>query len=228
VFDGSEAKRTQQESLKDYKSNRVSQEDHVYESFNACRTCLKHLGYKVIHKKTKEADQTIATLALQHAEDGEDVVIVSNDKDFNQLINDRIKVYDPITKTMRDKQYVIDKFKVTPSQFAFYLTLIGDKVDNVSGLHKCGPVNAVKLVKKYKTFKKAVTLLSESSFALDKFEQMFVDQINHLKNCYKVVKLVKESHINIPDGNKDLATLRKYCEKRGYDYSYLFETTMKF
>jgi DNA polymerase-1 len=205
VFDGKNNTEKQSKELDTYKADRGNLTKEAARIFSATRTLLRFTGYRVIHEHGVEADQVIATLALNAAEAGEDVLIISNDKDFNQLINDKIKVYDPRNKEFRDKKFVVKKFGVTPAQFAFYLTLNGDKIDGVAGLEGCGPVNTVKLIKKFGTFKNAVATLSDCSFELPRYEKMFVEQMAHLKSCYKVVKLTKlKKDFKVSTGKKNM------------------------
>lgn len=223
VFDGKNNTKEQSAELESYKAERGTLDKDVAKLFSAVRTLLRFLGYKVIHEDNVEADQVISTLALQAAERGEEVLIVSSDKDFNQLINKLIKVYDPRYKELRDHNFIVGKFMVKPSQFAFYLTLAGDKVDGVPGLEGCGPVNAVKLIHKFGTFKKACAALSGSSFELPRFEKLFFEQIAKLKKCYKVVKLGKlETEFKVSSGKVNMQRVQEYCEAKGYSYNYLF------
>ena len=223
VFDGKNNTEEQSKTLASYKADRGSLEPEVAKMFLATRNLLRYMGFKVIVEHGVEADQVIATLALQAYEAGDEALIISTDKDFNQLINSKIKVYDPRFDVLRDTKFVTNKYKVKPSQFAFYLTLHGDGIDGVSGLEGCGPVNAVKLVQKYGTFKNAVNQLSECSFELSRFEKMFVDQIEHVKKCYKVIKLKKlEQPIKISKGKHDPDKLKEYCKRKNLTYDYLF------
>jgi DNA polymerase-1 len=86
-----------------------------------------------------EADDTIAYLTkhTQYDLDGE-VVIVSTDKDFLQLVSDNVKVFSPTKKKMYNRQVVFDEFGIWPENLLLYRTLDGDKSDNIPGIRGCG------------------------------------------------------------------------------------------
>lgn len=223
VFDGKNNKDSNIAILSEYKSNRESLAKNIANLFNTTKRLLKYSGYKIVNTDGFEADQIIASMALKSAENGEEVIVISTDKDFNQLISDKIKIYDPRVKEYRTKEMILEKYKVEPSQFAFFLTLNGDSIDGVSGLPRCGPVNAAKFIAKYKTFKNAVQTLSESSFALSSWDSEFVKHLDHLKNCYKVVKLKKlDVDFSVSSCAIDSTKLKSICEKRKLDYEYLY------
>ena len=86
-----------------------------------------------------EADDTIAYLTkhTQQDLDGE-VVIVSTDKDFLQLVSDKVSVFSPTKKKMYTRQVVFDEFGIWPENLLLYRTLDGDKSDNIPGIRVCG------------------------------------------------------------------------------------------
>ena len=86
-----------------------------------------------------EADDTIAYLTkhTQQDLDGE-VVIVSTDKDFLQLVSDKVSVFSPTKKKMYTRQVVFDEFGIWPENLLLYRTLDGDKSYNIPGIRGCG------------------------------------------------------------------------------------------
>src|SRR5210317_608010 len=92
-----------------------------------------------------EADDTIAYLTkhTQYDLDGE-VVIVSTDKDFLQLVSDKVKVFSPTKKKMYDRQMVFDEYGIWPQNILLYRTLDGDKSDNIPGRKGCGLKTVIK------------------------------------------------------------------------------------
>jgi|TARA_B100001093_G_scaffold225190_1_gene215848 DNA polymerase-1 len=86
-----------------------------------------------------EADDTIAYLTKHNESDlGNEVVIVSTDKDFLQLVSDKVKVFSPTKKKMYNRQVVFDEFGIWPENLLLYRTLDGDKSDNIPGIRGCG------------------------------------------------------------------------------------------
>jgi hypothetical protein len=76
------------------------------------------------------------------------LVIVSCDHDFLQLVDDRVRVFDDVRKTMWDAKAVRAHYKLkTPREVSAYKALVGDKSDGVKGVYKCGPVMARKAIR---------------------------------------------------------------------------------
>ena len=92
-----------------------------------------------------EADDTIGYLTkhTQFDLDGE-VIIVSTDKDFLQLVSDKVKVFSPTKKKLYDKQMVFDEFGIWPTNILLYRTLDGDSSDNIPGVKGCAKKTLVK------------------------------------------------------------------------------------
>lgn len=99
-----------------------------------------------------EADDVIGTLAKEAAGRGFEVVLVTSDKDFLQLVDDAITVFDP-SKGDEGAWYrrpeVIERFGVGPEHVTDALALIGDTADNVPGVRGIGEKTAKKLLEKY-------------------------------------------------------------------------------
>jgi len=86
-----------------------------------------------------EADDTIAYLTKQTVEnEGGEAIIVSTDKDFLQLVSDKVLVFSPTKKKLYNRQMVFDEFGIWPQNMLLYRTLDGDKSDNIPGIKGCG------------------------------------------------------------------------------------------
>ena len=70
-------------------------------------------------------------------------------RDMAQLVSDHVTLINTMTETRMDRDGVVEKFGVTPEQIVDYLALVGDKVDNIPGVNKCGPKTAVKWLQSY-------------------------------------------------------------------------------
>lgn len=90
-----------------------------------------------------EADDVIAYLALQSFKDSQ-VTIMSSDKDFYQIVNDKIKVYSPTKKKIYGPQDVLNEYGVHPSNFVLFRILDGDKSDNIDGIKGFGLKTVIK------------------------------------------------------------------------------------
>jgi DNA polymerase-1 len=96
-----------------------------------------------------EADDVIGTLARQAAEEGIHTIISTGDKDFAQMVGPHTLLVNTMTNTTMDVDGVFAKFGVRPDQIVDYLTLMGDSIDNVPGVEKCGPKTAAKWLGEY-------------------------------------------------------------------------------
>lgn len=95
-----------------------------------------------------EADDIIAYLAhdIYYEEEDDIVVIQSSDKDFFQLLNDRILVFRPVQKEMLNKDDMIEKYNIRPRNFCLFRAIVGDdKSDNISGVKGVGDKAFLKL-----------------------------------------------------------------------------------
>lgn len=136
----------------EYKANRV-QVNAVSAQEIVIRGMLTLLGMATCEVPGYEADDLIAA-GVKKYKDQYDIVIVTGDKDLLQLIEPGVKVFD----SMKDKYYgeeeVAKKFGVRPDQICDFLSITGDKVDNIPGVHLVGKSGACKLLAQYETLEK--------------------------------------------------------------------------
>ncbi len=149
-FDRKEAS-FRNELYEDYKKNREDMPDELSLQMPYIKKLVDALGIPRLDKKGYEADDVIGTLAQQYAKKGYDVSIISGDKDFAQLINSKITMYDPMKKVLFDPQTVKQKWGILPSQMIDYLALVGDPSDNVPGVSGIGAKTAEKLLTEHKS-----------------------------------------------------------------------------
>ena len=103
----------------------------------------------------------IGTLARQAQQKGYRVFIATGDKDMNQLVDDTVSVINTMTRQILTPEAVKEKFGVAPSQIVDYLSLMGDAVDNVPGIQKCGPKTAAKWINEFGSLDELVARASE-------------------------------------------------------------------
>lgn len=120
-----------------------------------------------------EADDVIAMLAQTNFFEEEDKIIVSSDKDFIQLINDKIAVYFPTKQQLCLVEDVIEKYQIHPNNFVLARAVVGDKSDNIEGVKGVG----LKKMAKYFPF-----LKNETQYSLNTiFEECVVSSKKKLK-----------------------------------------------
>jgi DNA polymerase-1 len=144
----------------DYKSTRQKLDDDLQADFD--RSCeriealLHAMGVKLVAVEGYEADDVIGTLAARASATGLDVVIVSGDKDFHQLVGPRVTLLNPgrggpgaVEESWVTEANGSERLGVPPSQVRDYLALVGDSSDNVPGVKGIGEKGAQKLLAEY-------------------------------------------------------------------------------
>jgi len=140
----------------DYKKGRKKMPLHLEQQLVHIQDAFFSLGVDSLISEQDEADDLIATLAIKVALKGQFVTIVSTDKIFLTLISPNIRVYDYFNRRYLDEQYVIDKFKVKPSQLIDLWTLTGDNTNKIPGVPSIGPVTASQLINEYSSLAKVL------------------------------------------------------------------------
>ena len=134
-----------------YKANRDEMPEDLQVQIPYIKQLVEALGIPMIERKGYEADDLIGSLAITGKKKKYNVVIVSGDKDFAQIVSPGIILYDPMKEVSYDSFAVQHKWGVTPDQINDYLALVGDSSDNIPGVYGIGPKGAQKLLQEYKT-----------------------------------------------------------------------------
>jgi len=152
LFDSVTSTASRIEAFPDYKQNRidysqVEPEDNPFTQLPDVYKTLDFLDIGYLEADGFEADDYIASICKTYQESYE-IIIVSTDSDFNQLINERVSVYKPRGKhsMMLTPVVVEEKFSVKPDQIIEYKSLIGDTADNIPGIKGIGPKRAAEIL----------------------------------------------------------------------------------
>ena len=159
------------ERYPEYKSTREKLDSELQADFD---TAIEHVSallgafrVPVVSVEGYEADDVIGTLARRESAAGKQVVIVSGDKDFYQLIGERIALLNPgrggpagVEELWVDPTNASERLGVPPHQVIDYLALVGDSSDNVPGVRGIGEKGAVQLLTEFGDLK---TLLARST-----------------------------------------------------------------
>lgn len=143
VFDA-KGKTFRNDMYPEYKANRPPMPDDLRTQIAPLHEIITAMGLPLLVIEGVEADDVIGTLSHQATELGIETVISTGDKDMAQLVNQHVRLINTMTNVEMDEAGVIEKFGVHPDQIIDYLALMGDKVDNIPGVEKCGPKTAVK------------------------------------------------------------------------------------
>ena len=162
VFDP-KGKTLRDEYFPSYKAQRPRMPEELSMQILPLFDMIRALGYPLVQVPGVEADDVIGTLADKAANKGMRVVISTGDKDFAQLVNEKISLVNTMDKTTLNEEGVMNKFGVRPNQIIDYLSLMGDSADNIPGVPKVGPKTAVKWLKQYDSLENIITNAREIS-----------------------------------------------------------------
>lgn len=203
TFDTKESKESnfRRKYLEEYKLTRKVNLDFDMESFNyqlgVLVKILELLKVQVIMDTQGlgfEGDDYIAYCAIRHVkETNKRVTIISSDKDFCQLINAKVKIFNPFKEVIITEQNCKEIMGYTPSECVDYLTLIGDKSDNIPGYKGVGEVGARKFLDEYGSINKFLKHSKDPSFG--KIERSLLKILyrrnRKLINLQRVAKKIK-------------------------------------
>jgi DNA polymerase I len=140
----------------EYKATRPPMEDALCSQIEPLHEVIKAMGLPLLTVEGVEADDVIATLARAASYEDMRVLISTGDKDLAQLVDDNIMLINTMNNEVLDSEGVQKKFGVSPEQMVDYLSLVGDKSDNVPGVPMVGPKTAVKLLSQYGSVDKII------------------------------------------------------------------------
>ena len=170
-----------------YKANRDAFPEDLVPQLGRIKEFLDYVNIPRIEKAGFEADDIIGTLAKQAAFEGWEVICITSDKDYYQLVEGNISLMKPGKRgedfDIVNTPQVFEKFGVLPSQVIDVLGLIGDSSDNVPGVKGIGEKTAIPLIQKFGT----------------------------IENLYDNLHEIEKESVRIKlDSSKDIAYLSKY------------------
>lgn len=156
LFDG-EHEYIRTEINPDYKANRIDnsnvpEEENPFSQLYDVYSALDFLNIMHTEIDVYEADDVIASYALRYGKDMQ-VIILSFDSDFFQLINENVEVlrYRGDNSIVCDINYIKDRFGILPEQYAYFKSLVGDKSDNIKGAERIGIKTASSLINQFES-----------------------------------------------------------------------------
>lgn len=132
-----------------YKAQREPPPEDLPVQADRIVSILEAAGIPILRKERYEADDIIATLVRQYAGEEVHTYVVSRDKDLEQLLSDRVTMFDPLKGVEITAAGLLALKGWTPAQAIDAQVLTGDTVDNVPGVAGIGPKTAAKLLQKY-------------------------------------------------------------------------------
>src|ERR1700685_1687166 len=145
-----------------YKANRTEMPPDLAQQLPFIRRSLEAFRIPILQSEGFEADDVIGTLARQAADEGHDVVVVSNDKDMLKLVTGQIKVLNPVKDNLvLDREKVVEVLGVAPEQVIDVMALRGDSIDNIPGAPGIGDKGSVELIKRFGSVEQALDRAAE-------------------------------------------------------------------
>lgn len=152
----------------EYKANRDEAPEDFVAQIPRMFELAKLFGLPILEAPGFEADDVMATLADKVSAGGFDTEapglhlrLVAKDKDLEQVLNDRVTLYDVQTDQELDADALVEKRGITPQQVIDYQTLIGDSTDNIPGVKGIGPKTAQKLLEQFGTVENLIANLDQ-------------------------------------------------------------------
>ncbi|MFP4476891.1 MAG: DNA polymerase I [Desulfatibacillaceae bacterium] len=137
------------EMYEDYKANRPPMPDDMRAQVPYIHEVTEAFNIPLLEEPGYEADDVIGMLAVQAQEQGFDVVVVTGDKDMNQLVTDHCIIWDPMRDRVIDRAAIKEKYGLEPEQLMDVMGFWGDTSDNIPGVPGVGEKKAVALVREY-------------------------------------------------------------------------------
>jgi DNA polymerase-1 len=144
----------------EYKANRPPMPDDMQAQIAPVMEFFEIIKVPQIGADGYEADDALGTMGERFRKEF-DIVYVTSDKDYCQLISDGSVLYDPMKDNTMDSEAVIKKYGIHPDQFIDYLALMGDSSDNIPGVRGIGPVAAQKLLEQYGSLQEIYAKIEE-------------------------------------------------------------------
>ncbi len=190
-----------------YKANRPPAPDELISQIEPIKKYFELCDVPVVTKAGFEADDVLGTLA-EYYKKNDEVFLITGDKDYAQLVDDNVVMYDPFKDIEYTKEKVYEKYGVSTEQFIDYLALVGDSADNIPGVKGIGKVQAQKLLEKYDSLENIynnVERLTKSQ------QKKFIENQDNAFLSQKLAKIIRDIPIDYEkiDPKFNLNSLKK-------------------
>jgi DNA polymerase-1 len=164
VFDGKGGSQRRRKIYKEYKANRKpptrlnrqydmttdeQEKENMKYQLVSLVEMVECLPVSILALDNIEADDTIAYMSELVTKNGGSSIIYSTDKDFLQMVNENVKVYNPVKKKTFDVDVILETYGVHPDNFVFFRSLLGDKSDNIDGIKGAGEKTLLKYIPEF-------------------------------------------------------------------------------
>ncbi len=208
VFDAS-GKSFRNELYPDYKAHRPPMPEDLRPQIEPLYEIIDLMGFPRIIVPGVEADDVIATLAVEAKAKGLRTIIASSDKDLAQLVEDDvITMYDGMKNEMLGREEVFQKYGVYPEKIRDYLALMGDSADNIPGIPGVGPKTAAKWLNEWETVD---NIIENAESFKGKVGERLRENLAHLELSKTLTSLVLDAEL--PIKLEDLTPRDRFTER---------------
>ncbi|MHB8874929.1 MAG: 5'-3' exonuclease H3TH domain-containing protein, partial [Myxococcaceae bacterium] len=185
----------------EYKATRAETPQDLKVQFDLIRKVAAVLDVPILEVAGWEADDVIGTLALQARDQGFKVLVVTSDKDFIQLVDGGVELFDPVQDKRIGRAEAVEKFGVQPEQMRDYLSLVGDVSDNVPKVPGVGPKTACELLAQFGDVDTLLARLSEVK--KPKIREALQASVEQIRRAKQLVSF--KTDLDLPTQVEDLA-----------------------
>ncbi|NLX15229.1 MAG: DNA polymerase I [Phycisphaerales bacterium] len=192
-----------------YKANREPPPEDLIPQIHRILQIVATQGIPILARPGFEADDVLATLCQRLAEQEIDIIMVSRDKDLDQLLSERVRLFDPLKGELFGPEELHKKKGYGPEQAVEVQTLCGDSTDNIMGVKGVGPKKAAALIAKYGS---AAAVIEHADELTPAMRQNVLAFAEHLDKTRQLVTLRRDVPLDF-----DLEA----CRFKGVDYAAL-------
>lgn len=202
------AKTFRDDIFDNYRAQRPPTDVNLKSQFPLLKEVLKKLNISYLEKKGFEADDILATLALNHFSNHNKYVL-SADKDLLQVGRDDVFIISPSLKQNEEiniltPEKIFQKMGIMPKQIPDYKAFAGDPSDNYPGVAGIGPKGASHLISLYPTFD---LVLANIHNLPQKYQELITNNIENAKMSYQLAQLDTKVELNFEQKNSDVSNL---------------------
>ena len=205
---------------KEYKSTRERMPDDLVSQIDLIQDLIKRMGIMHLSEEWYEADDVIATLVSDLRDrDGNVIYVLTGDKDLFSLIWKNVFVYDTMKRKVFWEKETQEKFWVPPERVVDYLSITGDKSDNVPWIPWFGPKKACELIEKYGSLEEIYNHVEDETWKtkeklIDNKDNAFLSkELITLKNAISIKDFSLEKSIISKDNiNESVSELFRELE----------------
>lgn len=161
----------------DYKAHRDPAPEGLHVQTERIISIVGAIGVPILRVPGFEADDLMATVAERLRDEDVEVFLVSRDKDLDQVLSDRVRLFDPVKQEVVDPDALLANKGFRPEQAVEIQTLVGDSTDNVPGVMGVGPKTALKLIQRYGTAEAVLAHADEQTPKLAQSLRAFASQL---------------------------------------------------